>query len=410
MADGAGAVDGKGAFTYAQLARLPSFRRLWLGDLASQSSDRMAFVAITVLAYTESESALGLSLVIGAYFFPAVVLGIAGGIAADRFPRRTMMVAADGVRVAIALAMAALGEGMWLLPMVLAFSSLTQLFYPARQAAIPALVPARALLPANAAISVNLILGFAIGPAVGGLVVAYAGASAALVAAAVVMAVGVGLVASIPEAGIRAKAATPGASVGATLRDGLASVRGHTVLWQGLVLIMFVMFAVGGGAVGLVVLGDEELGLGDGGFSVLLSALGVGTLMGALVIGGGSPEAGKGRFVTIAPAMAGALLFFLPMSGSIWLSLAVMVMLGFACAMVLVPFTTMLQERMGDHVMGTSFGVLNMALTTPMVVGVAAAGPILDALGVRQLFALLSMPMLVVSVIWLAFSDLWRGG
>jgi MFS family permease len=397
-------------FSYSQLARLPPFRRLWLGDLASQSSDRMAFVAITVLAYTGSESALGLSLVIGAYFFPAVVLGIAGGIAADRFPRRTMMVAADGVRVAIALAMAALGAGVWLLPMVLAFSSLTQLFYPARQAAIPALVPARALLPANAAISVNLILGFAIGPAVGGLLVAYAGASTALFAAAGVMALGVGLIASIPDAGIRTRAATPGASVGATLRDGLASVRGHAVLWQGLALIGFVMFAVGGGAVGLVVLGDRRLGLGDGGFSILLSALGVGTLIGALVIGGGSPGAGKGRFVTVAPALAGALLFFLPLSDSLWLSLAVMVMLGIACAMVIVPFTTMLQERMGDHVMGTSFGVLNMALTTPMVVGVVVAGPILDDLGLRQLFAILGVLLLVVSVIWLALSDLWRSG
>ena len=410
MADGAEGVEGGGNFSYSQLARLPSFRRLWLGDLASQTSDRMAFVAITVLAYTESESALGLSLVIGAYFFPAVVLGIAGGIAADRFPRRTMMVAADGVRVAIALAMAVLGAGAWLLPMVLAFSSLTQLFYPARQAAIPPLVPARALLPANAAISVNLILGFAIGPAVGGAVMSYAGAGAALVVASAVMALGVGLVASIPEPGIRTRSATPGASVGATLRDGLASVRGHAVLWQGLALIGFVMFAVGGGAVGLVVLGADRLGLGDEGFSVLLSALGVGTLVGSLVIGGGRSGPGKGRLVTAAPAMAGALLFLLPLSGSVWASLLVMVVLGIACAMVIVPFTTMLQERMGDHVMGTSFGVLNMALTTPMVAGVAVAGPVLDALGVGQLFDILGVLLLVVSAIWLALSDLWRGG
>jgi hypothetical protein len=70
----------------------------------------------------------------------------------------------------------------------------------------------------------------------------------------------------------------------------------------------------------------------------------------------------------------------------------------------------MLQERMGDHVMGTSFGVLNMALTTPMVVGVVVAGPILDDLGLRQLFAILGVLLLVVSVIWLALSDLWRSG
>ncbi|NIP35062.1 MAG: MFS transporter, partial [Thermoplasmata archaeon] len=72
--------------------------------------------------------------------------------------------------------------------LVLAFSSLTYLFYPSRQASIPCLVPEEALLPANAAISANLILGFAIGPAIGGVVAAMYGAELALMVAAVVMA------------------------------------------------------------------------------------------------------------------------------------------------------------------------------------------------------------------------------
>jgi MFS family permease len=105
-------------FSYSALARLDPFRRLWAGDLASQSADRMAFVAITVLAYTGGGDAMGLALVIGAYFAPAIVLGVVGGLAADRVPRRTMMVAAEGARAAIAIAIGLLGQGWWLLPLV----------------------------------------------------------------------------------------------------------------------------------------------------------------------------------------------------------------------------------------------------------------------------------------------------
>ena len=394
-------------YPYSALARLGPFRRLWAGDLASQSADRMAFVAITVLAYTGGADALGLALVIGAYFAPAIVLGVPGGLAADRLPRRTMMVAAEGARAAIAVAIGLLGEGWWLLPLVIAFSSLTCLFYPARQAAIACLVPARALLVANAAISANLIIGFAVGPALGGLLVAFIDARWALLGAAAVMVLDVALISSLREPGLCRASATPGATLGATLREGLASVRAYSVLWQGLAVIAFIMLAVGGGAVGLVVLGDEGLGMGEGGFSVLLSALGAGTFAGALAIGGRRPGSPKGRLVVAAPLLAGVLLIALPFAPSVATALLVMVALGAACAMVLVPFTTMLQERMGDHVMGTSFGVLNTALTTPMVVGVAVAGPVLDALGTSDLFVALGVLLLAVGIVAIVLTELW---
>ncbi|MCJ2540500.1 MAG: MFS transporter, partial [Candidatus Thermoplasmatota archaeon] len=112
-------------YSYGDVARIPSFRKLWLGDLASQTADRMAFVAITLLAYGESASSIDVSLIIGAYFLPAVLVSIPGGVIADRYARRTVMVAAESVRVLIALLMALLGAGLMLIGMVLVFSSLT---------------------------------------------------------------------------------------------------------------------------------------------------------------------------------------------------------------------------------------------------------------------------------------------
>jgi MFS family permease len=409
MARGPGKESKEASYSYMDLVRIQPFRRLWGGDLASQTSDRIAFVAITVLAYGEDASPMGLAAVIGAYFFPAIVLGVVGGVAADRWPRRTMMVMADGVRVILAIALAMVGSDIWiLLALVLAFSSLTQFFYPARQAAIPSVVPKRALLPANAAISANLILGFAIGPALGGLSVALLDPRWGLIIAALVMALGVVIIASIREEGVRTSARDAGEGLGSVVRDGLTSLRGKRALLHGLVLVGFVMFAVGGGAVGLVIFADAHLDLGEEGFSILLSALAVGTLVGAVAAGGRSPEKPKGRVVVTAVLFAGALLVVLSLVDDISLALGIMFTIGIACAMVLVPFTTMLHERMGDHVMGTTFGVLNTALSLPMVAGVIAAGPIIDAAGELRLFQGLGVLLIAVGITTLFMSRLWN--
>ncbi|NIP35063.1 MAG: hypothetical protein GWN18_09000, partial [Thermoplasmata archaeon] len=71
-----------------------------------QTADRMAFVAITILAYGASASSLDVSLMIGAYFLPAVIVSVPGGVVADKYARRTVMVVAEGVRVGIAVLMA----------------------------------------------------------------------------------------------------------------------------------------------------------------------------------------------------------------------------------------------------------------------------------------------------------------
>jgi MFS family permease len=395
-------------YTYGDVARIPAFRKLWLGDIASQTADRMALVAITILAYGEAASSMDVSLIIGAYFLPAIFISIPGGIAADRYPRRTVMVAAEGIRILVAILMAFLGAGLMLIGMVLVFSSLTYFFYPSRQAAIPTLVPDEALMPANAAISANLILGFAIGPPLAGVLATTYGADLALFSAAIVMAVGVVIIASINVNAVTTPARTGPEGRGSSLSEGLGDIKDRTSLLHGFILLAFVMLAVGAGAVGLVVFGDVHLGMGEEGFSLLLSALAVGTLVGALLVGGVGQGYPKERMLIVATIMAGVMLLLLTEVDDTSVAFGIMFLVGIAAAMVLVPFTTMLQEQMGDHVMGTSFGLLSMGLTAPMLVGIAIAGPFIDVKGVLDLFFLMGLVLLLVGLLSLAAFNLWK--
>ncbi len=395
-------------YTYGDVARIPEFRKLWLGDFASHTADRMALVAITLLAYGESASSTDVSLIMGAYFLPAIFLSIPGGVAADRYARRTVMVAAEGLRVVIALLMAIFGTDLLLIGLVLAFSSLTYFFYPSRQASIPCLVPEGALMPANALISANLILGFAVGPPLAGLLASWYGAEWALAVAAVVMAMGVVVISSIRANTICTAARDEGEGGWTSLSEGLGEIREHPTLWQGFVLVVFVMFAVGAGSVGLVIFGDVHLRMGEEGFSVLLAALAFGTLVGAVAIGQVGVSIARGRMLVIAALMAGALLAVLSRMDEPILAMATMFGVGFAAAMVLVPFTTLLQEKLGDTVMGTGFGMLSMGLTAPMLVGIALAGPFIESRGVLDLFVFLGLLLMAVGAMSLLASSLGR--
>ena len=88
--------------------------------------------------------------------------------------------------------------------------------------------------------------------------------------------------------------------------------------------------------------------------------------------------------------------------------MVIMFLVGVAAAMVLVPFSTMLQERLGDRVMGTSFGMLAVGLTAPMLVGIGLAGPIIEMWDVQTLFLVMGVMLVVVGLIALPLSRLWR--
>jgi predicted MFS family arabinose efflux permease len=179
----------------------------------------------------------------------------------------------------------------------------------------------------------------------------------------------------------------------------MAEIRKRPRLWQGFLVVAFVMLAVGAGAVGLVVLGDERLGMGEEGFSILLAALAVGTFVGAVFIGRTDPTYPKGRLLVAASLLAGVMMVVLSRVEDVGLAMAVMVLIGVAASMVLVPFTTMLQEGLGDTVMGTGFGMLSMGLTTPLLIGVVIAGPFIEQRDVMELFVFMGLLLVVVGLV-----------
>src|SRR5438128_12244093 len=146
-------VESAPAIGYMELLRgNRGFRLLWLGQVVSQMGDWFDTIAVYTIALQLTGSSRSVALIMVARFLPTVVLGPGAGVIADRFSRRSIMIASDIMRAIVVLGFLVVRrpDQMWLVYLLtvlqLAFSTF---FEPAKTAVIPSILSDRALVPAN---------------------------------------------------------------------------------------------------------------------------------------------------------------------------------------------------------------------------------------------------------------------
>ena len=101
-----GGTSEQAATTFRDVFAVAEFRALWLAQLLSVIGDQLARVALTVLVYDRTRSALLAAVTFVASIVPTFVGGVMLAWLADRYPRRRVMIACDLVRCALVLVMA----------------------------------------------------------------------------------------------------------------------------------------------------------------------------------------------------------------------------------------------------------------------------------------------------------------
>ena len=162
--------------------RISIFRAIWLATVVSNLGTWMHLIAASWLMTSLTASAALVALLLTAQSLPTFLLALPGGALADVLDRRRMIVTTQCWQAAVAAALAAatladLTTPALLLAFTFALGVGAALALPVLWAVIPELVPRR-LLPA--AVSLNstaFTLAQAVGPTLGGLLVAGAGAA-----------------------------------------------------------------------------------------------------------------------------------------------------------------------------------------------------------------------------------------
>lgn len=155
---------------YARALRSRPFALLWAGQAISALGDGTFYIALAWQVQILTGSGIAMAGVMVAGTIPRLLFFLIGGVAADRLPRRLVLLWSDTIRAAIVLLIALLGWTnllqMWhLIALSLFFGVVDGFFSPAYQAIIPQLVEKDALPSANALGGIGQKVGLILGPA-----------------------------------------------------------------------------------------------------------------------------------------------------------------------------------------------------------------------------------------------------
>lgn len=349
---------------------VPAFAWYWAGQLVSVIGTWSQVVAVSWLVLDLTHSAVALGTVTMVQTLPVLAFALPGGVLADRFPRRRVLVATQATLAAQAVVLGLLVAfhvvTIWevgLLAFVL--GTATALNGPAQQAFVPELV-GRDLVPdAVALTSVQFNAARMIGGAVGGLAVAAWGISGALFfnAATFVPILGVLAVIRAVHPAPRPQA---GASVLADLRAGLSYALREAPVRRVVVVLGAVGLLGYNWQVAVPLIARFTLHRQVTGYGALMSALGAGSLAAALVLAL-DQRPSEHRLMAGAVALGGVLVA-LGLSRSYALSLALLAAGGFAGLVATITANTRLQLLVPDELRGRvmSIYVLLMQGTTPL--------------------------------------------
>jgi MFS family permease len=274
----------------------------WLAAYTSSMvGDSVYYIALSWAA-VQAGSPSQAGLVMSASALPRAVLMLGGGVIADRFGPRRVVIGSDVVRCAAVLAVAALlfltSPGLWpLAVLALVFGAVDAVFVPA-VGALPARVTSRdQLARVQGMRGLGIRFASVVGGPLGGLGVAVGGSAAAFGLAGLLIAVSVPLLVSVRIREAPADDGTPGTrgTAWSDLTAGLRYIRGHRVLAPLMLAIALGDLGfVGPLNVGLTLLADER-GWGAAGMGWILAGFGVGAGAAALLltVRGRLPHAGR---------------------------------------------------------------------------------------------------------------------
>jgi len=155
---------------------VPEFRALWFSEILSVTGDRLALVALTLLVYSRTGSALLASATYAAGYLPWVIGGLFLADVADRRPRRSVMVACDAARAVLVAAMVIPHTPIWaLVALLFATTMFAPPFESARAAITPDILQGERYVLGTAVVQTTFLGGQVIGAAGGGVAVAFIG-------------------------------------------------------------------------------------------------------------------------------------------------------------------------------------------------------------------------------------------
>lgn len=383
--------------------RIRPFRRLWLVLGLSATGDWLGLLAMSLFAASQFEDSTAkgaaFSLVIVVRLIPSLLLGPLAGVFADRWDRRITMAVCDTLRFALfaSVPVVAMWTGVgvkaagWTAIATFLIEAVGMMWMPAKEAAVPNLLPRARLEAAN---QLTLVTTYGLAPvtAAGVMSVLSAnwmgdvlgeagswGAPAAIglyINALTFLAAAMVVLFLIPEISVRREdpGRAPGKRTG-MLRDFADGWRhmGRNQMVRGLVLGILGAFAGAGAIIGAGQFYANTLGGGEAAFTVLFATvfvgLGLGIVAGPTLV----QQLSRRRWFGMSIVLGGIGMLADALAPHLWVAIVGTLIVGAGAGMAFLSGVTLLGREVDDTVRGRMFAFISTSARVVLMVAVSAA-------------------------------------
>ncbi len=366
--------------------RYRNFRLFWIGQAISLIGTWMQSIGQAWLILKLTDSPFLLGLIGAAQYMPILVLSIFAGSIVDRFPKRHIIILTQTLMAVLAIILWLLtAQGIVNYWHILILASLlglaTSLDVPARQAFMISLVGRDSLMNAIALNSTTFNLARLIGPAIAGLLIAKVGiATTFLLNGISFIPVIIGLF-MIDIDGV------PGGSINKNViegvKEGLIYIKNTTIVFN-VIMLMFIvsLFAINFNVVipvysKYIFHNDPEI------FGFLMSSLGVGSIIGAILVALRSSRSPNPFVLIMGAIILSAFQMLLAFVSGMYPAMLVLFFIGFGVIIFTALANTTVQLNTPDALKGRAMSVYSLVFMGVTPIGNLFIGGIADIFGVR---------------------------
>jgi len=378
------------------------FRLFWFGQIISLSGTWMQSVAQGWLVYSLTKSPFYLGLVAASGSLPILLFTLAGGIAADRFRKRNLLLLTQALSILPAFLLGILTDinmiTVWQVALLAAVLGTVNAFdIPARQSFLIELVGRDSLTSAIALNSAAFHGARMIGPVVAGITIASLGLPACFYLNALSF---VAVIIALSKMSTQGEIRESSNGLFKDFIEGIRFVKSRYGISR-IILLIAVFSLIGLPFITLLpVFAGEVLNAGAKGFGFLVGATGAGALAAALLLAFRGDICDKGRFISIAALSASVSLLVFSLSKNIFISIPFLLIVGWGLVSFLATANSYIQLSAPDNLRGRVMSVFTLVFLGTAPIGNSLVGAMADYIGTPYTVSISAVICIIASLLF----------
>ncbi|OGW36381.1 MAG: hypothetical protein A2Y97_01920 [Nitrospirae bacterium RBG_13_39_12] len=378
------------------------FRLFWFGQLISLSGTWMQSVAQGWLVYSLTKSPFYLGMVAAAGSLPILLFTLVGGIAADRFRKRNLLLLTQALSIIPAFLLGILTDiniiAVWHVALLAALLGTANAFdIPARQSFLAELVGKNNLMNAIALNSAAFNGARMIGPVIAGMTIAYIGLPACFYINALSY---LAVIIALSKMNIEGDIKVSSKGLIRDFTEGIQFIKSTPDVYR-IILLIGVFSLIGIPYITfLPIFAVEVLKAGPQGFGFLVGAAGTGALTAALFLAFRGNIKNTNRFMSISALCFAFSLFAFSISNVFYISIAALIFIGWGIVSFLATANSFIQLSVPDNLRGRAMSVYALVFLGTAPLGNTLIGTLADFVGTIKAVNISAIICIIASIVY----------